>query len=253
MGKSVKFFLNLQKEGANMSFCSFSKDCSENSYVVLENKFITKYLPEADGFAVKVYLYGLYLCSHGVGDFTLSSMAEVLKCTTKDLEKAFAFWEDYDLVQIISKNPFAVQYLPVKSAVGRPKKVRYEKYTDFNKETEKFNKFVTEFSPDFKTFLKRAVENSEKYRNESGFLPNQPKNTFDITCLPWTTYKSLDLHIYGDGKALFPIVMWGKYRKEGERILLPVTAMFHHAVCDGFALCRFFDELSSFLSDFRID
>ena len=124
-------------------------------------------------------------------------------------------------------------------------------YTDFNKETEKFNKFVTEYSPDFKVFYDRVVSDCERHRNESGFIPNQPKNTFDITCLPWTTYKSLDLHIYGDGKSLFPIVMWGKYREENGKILLPVTAMFHHAVIDGFTLCRFFEELSSFINEFE--
>ena len=124
-------------------------------------------------------------------------------------------------------------------------------YTDFNKETEKFNKFVTEYSPDFKIFHDRAVADCERHRNETGFLPNQPKNTFDITCLPWATYKSFDLHIYGEGKSLFPIVMWGKYREENGKILLPVTAMFHHAVCDGFALCRFFEELQAELNSFE--
>lgn len=124
-------------------------------------------------------------------------------------------------------------------------------YTDFNKETEKFNKFVTEYSPDFKVFYDRAVADCQRHRNESGFIPNQPKNTFDITCLPWAEYKSFDLHIYGDGKSLFPIVMWGKYREENGKILLAVTAMFHHAVIDGFALCRFFEELKNAVNEFR--
>ena len=126
-------------------------------------------------------------------------------------------------------------------------------YTDFNKETEKFNKFVTEYSSDFKEFYARVVADCERHRNESGFIPGQPKNTFDITCLPWTTYKSLDLHIYGEGKSLFPIIMWGKYREENGKILLPVTAMLHHAVSDGFTLCRFFEELSTAVNDFKID
>lgn len=125
-------------------------------------------------------------------------------------------------------------------------------YTDFNKETGKFNKFVTEYSSDFKTFYERAVSDSERHRNESGFLPDQPKNTFDITCIPWASYKSFDLHIYGEGKSLFPIVMWGKYREENEKVLLPVTAMFHHAVIDGFNLCRFFEELSAAVNEFKI-
>ena len=129
-----------------MAFCSFSKDCDDNSYVTVENKFITKYLPEADGFAVKVYLYGLYLCENAKSDFGLKSMAEVLKTTETKIAEAFEFWEDYDLVQIVSKQPFAVQYLPVKSTTGRPKKVHYEQYTDFNKELQrkmqKVGKFV---------------------------------------------------------------------------------------------------------------
>ncbi len=118
-----------------MAFCFLSKDL-DNVYTVVENKFITKYLPEADGFAVKVYLYGLFLCSNKA-DFTLSSMAEVLKTTEEKIKEAFAFWQDYDLVEILSQDPFTVQYLSVRAAIGRPKKIRYEKYTDFNKELQR--------------------------------------------------------------------------------------------------------------------
>ncbi len=129
-----------------MAFCSFSKD-NDGSYTVLENKFITKYLPDADGFAVKVYLYGLYLCSRTESDFSLASMAEVLRVSEEEIRQAFAVWEDYDLVQILSKEPFAVQYLPVRSAVGKPKKVRYEQYGEFNKELQrkmqKVGKFIS--------------------------------------------------------------------------------------------------------------
>ncbi len=129
-----------------MSFCSFSKD-SENSYTVVENKFIAKYLPEADGFAVKVYLYGLYLCAHSELEFSLSSMAEVLRCTEQQIQDAFSVWEDYDLVEVCSKSPYAVAYLPVKAAIGKPKKARYEQYADFNKELQrkmqKVGKFIS--------------------------------------------------------------------------------------------------------------
>ncbi len=143
-----------------MAFCSFSKDCEGNSYITLDNKFITKYLPEADGFAVKVYLYGLYLCENARTEYTLASMAEVLRVSEEKIVDAFAFWEDYDLVQIVSRSPFAVQYLPVKSAVGRPKKVRYEQYTDFNKELQRklqtVGKFVT--AGDYMKYMKFLEE-----------------------------------------------------------------------------------------------
>ena len=145
-----------------MAFCSFSNDCDDNSYVAVENKFITKYLPEADGFAVKVYLYGLYLCKNPVSDFSLSAMAEVLKTTEEKIQEAFAFWEDYDLVAIVSKVPFAVEFLPVKSATGRPRKVRYEQYADFNKELQRklgrVGKFVS--SGDYVKYMRFLEETS---------------------------------------------------------------------------------------------
>ncbi len=151
---------NLLYAGDYMSFCKFSKD-TEFSYTVVENKFITKYLPDADGFAVKVYLYGLYLCSHAQFDFTLRAMAEVLKTTEEELKEAFAVWEAYDLVEIVSQEPFSVQYLPVKSTVGAPKKVRYEKYADFNKELQrkmqKVGKFVS--ADEFKKYMRFLEEN----------------------------------------------------------------------------------------------
>ena len=46
-----------------MSFTAFSKDFTANMFTSVENQFITKYLPQANGDAVRVYLYGLYLCS----------------------------------------------------------------------------------------------------------------------------------------------------------------------------------------------
>lgn len=130
-----------------MSFCSFSKEFNENAYTEVENRFISKYLPEADGFYVKVYLYGLYLCQKSEVDFGISAMAEVLGVSEEKIEEAFLFWQDYDLVEVISKQPFAVCYLSARSAVGKPKKVRYEQYADFNKELlrsmQKVGKFVT--------------------------------------------------------------------------------------------------------------
>lgn len=145
-----------------MAFCSFSKDCNDNAYTIIENKFITKYLPEADGFAVKVYLYGLYLCKAHDSDFSLSAMAKELGADISDVQSAFSLWEDYDLVQILSKEPFIVEYLPVRAAVGKPKKVRYEQYADFNKELQRKMQQVGKFisANDYIKYMRFLEENS---------------------------------------------------------------------------------------------
>lgn len=129
-----------------MSFCSFSKEFLTASFTSVENQFITKYMPQSDGLPVKVYLYGLYLCQSG-SDLDLEQLSSLLLSDVETVKNAFFFWEDYDLIRVISKEPFSVEYLPVSNAIGRPKKVRYDKYGDFNKELQskmqKVGKFIS--------------------------------------------------------------------------------------------------------------
>lgn len=116
-----------------MSFSSFSKDFTANMYTSVENQFITKYLPQAEGDAVRAYLYGLYLCTCKE-EFDAVNVAALLKIPHAELVEIFGFWEDCDLVRVLSRDPLMVEYLPVNGAVGRPKSIRPEKYAQFNKE-----------------------------------------------------------------------------------------------------------------------
>ncbi len=116
-----------------MSFSAFSKDFTANAFTAVENQFIIKYLPQANGDAVRAYLYGLYLC-HCKQDFDGETCAKLLKISYDQLVDIFAFWEECDLVHILSRKPLLVEYLPVNAAVGKPKPVRPEKYAEFNRE-----------------------------------------------------------------------------------------------------------------------
>ena len=116
-----------------MGFCSYSKEFSASSYTNVENQFITKYMALADGDAVKVYLYGLYLCQNVQEEFTLTEAARDLNMSEKQIMDLFRFWEDFDLLQIVSIEPFCVKYFPSDYSKGKPKKIRTEKYSDFNK------------------------------------------------------------------------------------------------------------------------
>lgn len=146
-----------------MSFSAYSKEFTENMYTTVENKFITKYLPQADGDAVRAYLYGLYLC--GVkDDFDAHAMAKLLKIDYPRLQEIFGFWEECDLVRVLSKDPLFVEYLPVSSSVGRPKPLRAEKYSEFNRE---LLKQLSKVGKDFKPYEhQRILEFLENYPME---------------------------------------------------------------------------------------
>ena len=112
-----------------MAFCSFSNEYAKNGVVSLDNTFITDYLPEAEGDAIRVYLYGLYACNSNA-DLSLESFASTLGLEQTEVIDCFRFWEEYDLVTIISEDPFTVRFMPI-SKQGKPRKFKPEKYSDF--------------------------------------------------------------------------------------------------------------------------
>ena len=116
-----------------MGFCSYSREFSLSSYTNVENQFINKYMAMADGDAVKAYIFGLYLCQNVQEDYSLQEAAKTLNIEEDKLIDLFRFWEDFDLLEIVSYNPFSVRYFPADYAKGKPKRIRTEKYADFNK------------------------------------------------------------------------------------------------------------------------
>lgn len=115
-----------------MSFCSFTKDFSKNSITTVSNSFIIDYMTDASGDAVKVYLYGLFLCENFSDDVNVESFSKSLCLDVETVCDCFKFWEEYGIVSIISTEPFTVKYLST-SQNGKPRKFKPEKYTEFNK------------------------------------------------------------------------------------------------------------------------
>ena len=108
---------------------------------------------------MRAYLYGLYLCSCSE-QFDAVSAAKLLRIPLEKLVDIFCFWEECDLVHILSKDPLFVEYLPVNAAVGKPKTIRPEKYADFNRA---FYKLLQRANKDFKPYeMQRILEFLEK-------------------------------------------------------------------------------------------
>ena len=124
-------------------------------------------------------------------------------------------------------------------------------YTDFHAEDESFTKMVTEYSEDLLTFHTQFMADRERNREARGFLSGQPKNTFDVSCLPWVRYRHFDMHVFDEGKFLAPVVTWGKYEEECKGTMMPLTMNIHHAVADGFHLSRFFTEVQDTIDKIR--
>lgn len=115
-----------------MSFAKFSSDFLMETFTLVDNLFINEHLPYCDEKQIKVYLYGLYLCSNPANDNSIAELCARLDMTESEIVSAYGYFEDMGLVQIVSKQPLEVKYLSLKRSMQTPKKYKSEKWNDFN-------------------------------------------------------------------------------------------------------------------------
>ena len=88
----------------------------------------------------------------------------------------------------------------------------------------------------YKKFYENALddlENAKKTREYMLDMENHP-NWFDASYISWLSYDSMNIEL-PDGHLFFPpIVNWGRYKKENDRLLMPVTVRLNHAIADGY-------------------
>jgi len=121
-------------------------------------------------------------------------------------------------------------------------------YTDFHAEDESFTRLATEYCEDIFEFCTRVEQTRARYDHLRGFEFTPPKNSFDVSCLPWVKYRHVDMHVFDEGKYLCPSVTWGKY---DENRRMPLSMNLHHAVADGFHLSRFFNEVQDLILELK--
>ncbi len=125
-------------------------------------------------------------------------------------------------------------------------------YTIFNKENKNFSAIWTAFHSDYNVFLHSYETDVAQFATSVNYnpKPNRPANSFDISMIPWFTFTSFNINIFGDGKYLLPIFTLGKYFDENGKRLLPLSIQVHHAVCDGYHIGIFVQTLQTFINQF---
>lgn len=119
-----------------MSLAKFSSDFLIESFTLVDNLFINEHLPHCSEKQLKVYLYGLYMCSMPERMNSIDEMCATLGVTEAELLAIYTDFEDAGLCRVVSRNPLEVAYCSLKRAMQPPKKYKSEKWNDFNRELQ---------------------------------------------------------------------------------------------------------------------
>lgn len=96
----------------------------------------------------------------------------------------------------------------------------------------------------FDKYMVYAVQEQEKAKRENSIEEEGTEilNKIFVSTLPWFSYTALvqPITIPADSN---PRITWGKYFGQGDRMLLPVSVLCHHALVDGLQIAAFYKAL----------
>lgn len=120
-----------------MSLCKLADEYIVNGYTMLDNKFITDFLHEADDVQLKVYIFGLYQATSPIlPDNSVAHFCNALNISEEQIVSAYEYWRSLGLVNIISYDPLEVRYNYVKNLGEANKLYKPAKYADFNSQLQ---------------------------------------------------------------------------------------------------------------------
>ncbi len=66
-----------------------------------------------------------------------------------------------------------------------------------------------------------------------------------LTSIPWVSFTGIMHPIHMHPVDSVPRFAWGKFFKENDRIMLPLSVQVHHALMDGFHVGRYYHKIAA--------
>ncbi len=97
----------------------------------------------------------------------------------------------------------------------------------------------------FRNYIAYAKEEQEKAKRAPSIQEEESEvlDKFFISTLPWLSYTALVQPVPFPADSN-PRITWGKYFEQGDRVLLPVSVLCHHALVDGRHIADFYRLLT---------
>lgn len=115
---------------------------------------------------------------------------------------------------------------------------------------ESFNFAYFKFDKDFGRFMIDAQRSVDIVKQGGSiFNPRPADDAIHFTSLPWVSFTSFSHARNWKTEDSIPKIAFGKFVKEAERVLLPISVEVHHALLDGVHVGRFIARLEEALAN----
>lgn len=111
-------------------------------------------------------------------------------------------------------------------------------------ETDVFSFCSADYDPDASRFFQNVEAATLSVKN-APIIGDEPgcDDRIYVTSIPWLSFTSVSHPIHMHPTDTVPRVAWGKYFRNGEQILLPLSVQVHHALVDGIHVAKFYKKI----------
>ncbi len=115
-------------------------------------------------------------------------------------------------------------------------------FTVFNDARRTFSSLWTRYNKDFSEFNRMCLQTIEQH-NDGSLEPQDdtPANVLNVSSIPWVAFTGFNLNL--PSRYLLPILTIGRYTERNGRTFMPLAVQVHHAVCDGWHLGQYIDDV----------
>ena len=129
-------------------------------------------------------------------------------------------------------------------------------YPTFHDDDKTISMLWTKYSPSLFEFHEAYLKNKNLYGVNKGFLglrgATPPENAYTISVLPWLSFSSFSLTSSSPSPYFFPSIEGGKFIREDDKIIFPLSITSHHATTDGYHVAEFYREFQEMADDFSL-
>ncbi len=118
-------------------------------------------------------------------------------------------------------------------------------FTLFHDDDKTFSDLWSVYHADFQAFHQAIVQDIEQYKHVKGIKVKSglPANFVPISCVPWISFDSISQDTSHDTDFLKPIIRFGKFYQDQERVLIPLSVYVNHAIADGYHTSMFLNDI----------
>jgi chloramphenicol O-acetyltransferase type A len=177
--------------------------------------------------------------------FTISANVDVTRLIGYDKQNGFPFFASFLFLVMKVLNKIPEFRTRIRTDGVALHEIVHPSYTVMTEENL-FRFVTTPFVEDMKTFVENVLADIDRSKKTVSLEDAEGVDDLVfVSSLKWLSFTSVS-HPYDNKKPdSFPRITWGRYFPEGNKILIPLSVMAHHSLCDGEHACSFYNGLQN--------